>query len=136
MRVLDRKYLRMRIGHQYDPAAGGTQPREEITCHRQPRDLVARRPLQCGNIEGKCVAPVFDAVPVERPVGRLVDRLHEPARLVDRQVPAFCKMPRYQFLPETVVEAQVEQRAVHVEQHRVDGQPVRRIRNAMHPPMI
>jgi hypothetical protein len=126
----------MRIGHEYDPPAGSAQSRQEMTSHRQPRDLVACRPLQCGNIEGKCAAPVFDAVPVERPVGRLGDRLHEPACLVDRQVPAFCNTPRQEFLPETVVEAQVEQRAVHVEQHRVDGQPVGRIRDAMHPPMI
>ena len=31
---------------------------------------------------------------------------------------------RYVLLPEPVIEAQIEQRAVHVEEHGVDGGPV------------
>jgi hypothetical protein len=112
------------------------QLREKTAGFRQPGDVVAHRALEHRDVERERAAPVVDAVPVERAVGPVENRPHQAMRLVDRDAAARCEPARQYFLPEQLVESEIEQRAVHVEQHGVDRLPVRGMGVALHPPMI
>ena len=79
--VLDREDVGMRVGDEHDAPARGFQAREESARLRQPVDLVARRAVQCDDVERERAAPVIDAVPVERAGRRLEDRPHQATAL-------------------------------------------------------
>ena len=134
--VLEREDLRVRVRDQGDALAGRPHAREEAARLGQPVDLVARRALHRQDVERERAAPVVDAVPVERAGRRLEDRPHEAARLLDRDAAALGEAARQVLLPETLVVAEVEQRAVHVEQHGVDGGPFGKLGASLHVPMI
>ena len=82
--------------------------------------------LDAADIQLEFTAPVFDAIPLQRAPD--FDELWSQQVLcflerkpVRRRVPA-----RNQLLPKPIVEAKIEQCAVHVEQHRIDGRPLDR----------
>src|SRR5687767_6885774 len=77
--------------------------------------------FQCLNIHADLRAPVIEAIPVEAAMQR--------ARQICQILPRTCevagmmrRITRWQILePEIIVESQIEQSAVHVEQHGINS---------------
>jgi hypothetical protein len=124
--VLDGQGLRMRVGHQHAALAAVFEFQQKLFRSRQESHLRQRLALDAADVELQFTRPIFDAIPLQRSLH--LDELR-------RQQPLSFRGPKTvggrvtagdQFQPKPIVEAQVEQCAVHIEQHRVDGRPVDR----------
>ena len=93
---------------------------------RQVADVLMHLGLERGDVEVEFLAPVVDAVPLERAPLRVEARPQPRDGLLRRHAVALAPAARQRLEPEQVVEAQVEHRAVHVEAHGADGAPVGR----------
>ena len=81
--------------------------------------------LQLRDVQRQLATPEVDAVPVERALLGDEARRERRAGCLQRQRVTLGVALGHDFQPEIVIEAQVEQRAVHVEQHGVDFVPAR-----------
>ena len=110
----------MGIGRQQHALAERAHAIEEVRRAGQVADVRAHLGLQRGDVEAEFLAPVIDAVPVQRAALGVEARLQlREGR--DRVEPALRAPPvRQRLEPEQVVEAQVEDRAVHVEANGFD----------------
>jgi len=88
---------------------------QEFDRTRQVADVPAQRGLERRDVEVEFLAPVVDAVPVERAPLGIETRVELADRLLGRHSMALAPVPRQRIEPEKVVEAQVQHRAVHVE---------------------
>ncbi|MFO1467299.1 MAG: DEAD/DEAH box helicase [Steroidobacteraceae bacterium] len=133
--ILDRQRPGMCVGDQHAPLAERVQAGQELLGLRQELDLFVHAALDVRDVEPEFAAPVVDAIPVERAHGGAELRREDLAGTRRRETVRARVVRRHQFLPEPGVEAQVEQRTVHVEQHGIDARPVDRC-GSWHPGMI
>jgi hypothetical protein len=81
--------------------------------------------MQRADVDLERARPVFDAIPVQRSAAlRETPRDFGIGRVQVDAVPD-GKTLRHEIAPDVVVVGLVEQRAVEIEQNRVDGRPVR-----------
>ena len=80
--------------------------------------------LQGLQIQVEIARPMVEAIPLERTQFRFEAGLERPLRLGHRQVVQRCITLRHDLAPKVRVEVEIEQRAVHVDEHRVDRIPV------------
>src|SRR6478735_6240429 len=80
--------------------------------------------LQRADIELEVARPMIEAVPVQRAGDRVEAPRERSASLGHADAVCFGVMLGQELEPEEVIEREVEQRAVHVDEHRVDSVPV------------
>ena len=113
----------MRVRDQHRIEAARVQRLQKLLCPGQESHVLAHFAFQLGDVERQLAAPEVDAVPVERPLLGDEARLECRASGLQRQLVTLGVALGQHFQPEIVVEAQIEQRAVHVEQDGVDLVP-------------
>ena len=116
---------RMRIGEQHQAFSQATHAREEFARARQPGHVRTNFAMQRAHVDSQRARPVVDVVPLQSAAASL-----EKAR--DLGIGSVQIEPAQQrealgdeVAPDVVVVGLVEQRAVEIEQNRVDGRPVR-----------
>jgi hypothetical protein len=133
--ILDPQGDRVRVGRQQHALAEPAQGIEEFGRPIEVADLCAHLVFEGWNIEPQFIAPVIDAIPLERAPPGIEARLQRRQRRSQVQSARLAPQSRHRFEPEQVVEAQVEHRAVHVEAHGVDALPIgdgRHVRRSNH----
>ena len=124
--VLDLDDARMGICHQHEALARGPQTLKESARTGQPGDPRGFRSMHLRDIDAQFAAPVVDAIPLHATL-QLHETRHELSlRLRERQAVVLGEDLGDARHPDEIVEREIEQGAVEVEQHRVDGGPVRR----------
>ena len=103
---------------------------QEALRAREEAHVRALLALQLRDVERQFAAPEVDAIPVESALLGDETRRERRASRLQRQLVAPRIALGQHFQPEIVVEAQIEQRAVHVEQDGVDLVPARQRRIA------
>src|SRR3984885_14458516 len=81
--------------------------------------------MQRRHVELQLAAPVIHAIPVERAGAGTQARMQRRARLGEAQRASRRIGLRHDLAPQMVIEAQIEQRAVEVEERRINTLPVR-----------
>ena len=114
----------MRIGDQNAALAALPEPQEKLFRACQVADPVLRGAFDGGDVESELTRPMVDAIPLQRPVGGREACPQQVERVPRRQSMQGSVVMRNEFLPEPIVEAQIEQRAIHVEKHGIDLRPV------------
>src|SRR5690606_8876918 len=107
--------------HRSQPAR--LQGPQTLLRARQKTDVLAQLVLQSCDIELEGSAPIVRAIPVERSLLGGEQGRQNFLRALDADAAALRIALGNGLAPEIVVETQVEERAVHVEQHRVDAGP-------------
>ncbi len=120
---LQRQRVAVRVGEQRHALAGPAQGGEEGIGVRTQRDQVRHLVLEFADRQVQFPAPEIQAVPVELAGVFAEQRLEHGVGFGATEAIAFGIALGQVFQPEVVVEVQVEQGAVHVEQHGVDGGP-------------
>ena len=116
----------MGIGDQHHPFAGGADGCQKGVGIRAQGDQVCHFALEFAHRKVQLTAPEVRAVPVEL-AGMLVEQRQQLViGLLAADAVQLGVALGQMFEPEVVVEMQVEQGAVHVEQHGVDGGPGQR----------
>ena len=118
---LDR--LAVGVGDQHQAPARGAHCVQEVEHVWMHRDQVVHLLLELRDVEAELARPVVHTVPVERALGFFVARHQLGLRGLEGERVFLGVAPRHVLQPEVVVVVQVEQRAVHVEQHGVDFFP-------------
>jgi hypothetical protein len=135
-RQLDGQRAAVGVRHQHGALAQLPHRDQEIGDVRQEVDMVLGLALQRRDIETELATPVIQAVPLERPPGRREPRLEHRDGLLVRQAVQGRVARRDELLPEEIVEPEVEQRAVHIQQHGVVMVPLERMaRDDLHGPV-
>ena len=115
----------MGVGEEHQTLAVAAQGRQELRHSGQPAHLVHRGALERRDIQLELPAPVLHAVPVQRARALAQARRELRARLLEGDAagvrPRRCGMV---CAPEMGIKRQIQQRAVKIQQHRVDGGPV------------
>lgn len=121
---LERKAGPMCVGAQDGASPAGTDGLQEGDGVGAWGYAVTYLVLECDDIETEAGRPEVQAVPVQRALvaSEFVHQLG--FRVVDAKIPGLCEPLRQVFQPEMVVKVEIEQGAVHVEQHGVDAGPV------------
>jgi hypothetical protein len=103
--------------------AARTHGLEKFARARKEPDQMAVSMLQRFHVETELAAPMVEAVPVECPLDRVEAPRQPVARLGGSATFELCVARRHELEPEVIVEGEIEQRAVHVDEHRVDAVP-------------
>ena len=120
--VLDGERLGMRVGDQHAALAALLEPRQETPARRADSPPAARAArFMRGDVEPELAAPILDAIPLHGAAQRAEFRVEIGAHFVLAHAASLGEAARNVLLPEPIVEPEVEQRAVHVEQHRIDA---------------
>jgi hypothetical protein len=122
--VLDRQRRGVGVRDEDPPFAAFLELQKEFLGSRQIAHLIESRALDVGDVEAQFAAPVIDAIPLHGAAGRVKSRLEEFQRIRPGQTVLRRVAVRYEFLPEPIVETQIEQRSIHVQQHGVNLGPV------------
>ena len=112
------------IGDQRAAFACGAQGVEKLHDIRMDRDQVRRFLFEGGNVDVEFPGPVIQAVPVQASFAAAENGVEDGLGGHHVQTAALGVTPRYHFLPEVIVEMQVQQGAVHIQQHIVYVIPV------------
>lgn len=120
---LQRQTVRVGIGDENDALAGVAQRIEKSQDMGMDRDQMGDFTLDRHNVQGQFLTPVIEAIPVERPFNRLGTGFDLSLSLGQRQTMPFGVAPRDQFPPEVVVKSQIQQGAVHIQQHGLNLRP-------------
>ena len=115
----------MRIRQQNRAQSAPPQLTQELFRTQQIAHLLTNFVFQTRDIDVELMRPIIGAVPVERSMDCREARLQGSPRLLQSQTVAPRKALGDEFQPEIIVKLQVEQRAVHVQQHRIDALPIR-----------
>ena len=116
----------MRVRHHHEPLSAALERREERLCVRSVADQVRELDVQRYDVELRVARPVVEAIELE-PCSVLAHVREEMrACVVVADAVALGVALGQPVVPERVVEVEIEQRAVHVEQHGVDSRPVER----------
>src|SRR5258707_4007571 len=122
--VLDGERRGVRVGDQHQALAAGAQFSQKHFRARQESHAGQRLALQGGDVELKLSRPIVDAIPLQGVRDILEFERQALVRLcladaIRRGVSVGDQGP-----PKPIIEAQVQQCAVHVEQHGIDTFPV------------
>jgi hypothetical protein len=115
--------IRVSVGRQHQPLAGLAGGFQKIGDVGQYGDQAGDFRLEAGDVQFQRGAPVIEAVPFDAPFHGPETRNQAFFGLLQRQAVLLGVAQGHEFAPEVIVEIQVEQGAVHVEQHRVDLVP-------------
>ena len=111
----------MRVRQQQQALAGATQLREKITRPGQPGHVRTHFAMQRTDVDAEIAAPVLDAIPGQR----AAQRIEAPRDLgiggVHVQPLRNREALRHEIAPDVVVIGLVEQRAIEVQAHGIDG---------------
>src|SRR5690606_14119531 len=121
---LDRERIAMRVRHDAEALAARTNGVEKLGRARQEANVLAMLALQGSEIEAEIARPMIEAVPRQLACDRIEARREALARMLDREAVALRVSLRHELEPKEVVEREIEQRAVHVDEHGVDVVPV------------
>ena len=79
------------------------------------------------NIDIELFAPIVDRIPLQRTLHPMKSRREYGVGFGEREPFSLCVDFRHTCEPDVVVEGEIEQGTVEIEQHRIDGRPVRSI---------
>src|SRR5690606_23945978 len=97
---------------------------EELGRTGQKANPVHMRAFELFDVEAQAARPMIEAIPRQRTDDGLETRPELEPRLFDAE-PAHARvMLRNDLEPEKIIEREVEQRAVHVDEHGVDAFPI------------
>ncbi len=123
--ILDGQRNRVRVGEQHQALAVAAQGGQEFGHAGEPLHLVHGGAFERTDIEPQLAAPVLHAVPVQRTLALPEPRHQVCARLIEGDAAGLRPGAGNDVPPEPGIKRQVQQRAVKIQQHRIDGGPVR-----------
>src|SRR5690606_36558287 len=107
-------------------SSASPDPRQEARRARQITDQMPVTSFQRDEIELQLRAPMLEAIPRERARDALLARRELALRGVESEPVPLSVAGRHELAPEEIVEREIEQRAVHVDQHGIDLVPAER----------
>ena len=135
---LHRERVAMCVRHDPEMLAPCANRREKLRRARQIGHAMPMNVLELFDVEPEIAAPMIEAVPIERALDRIEAPRQPLARFGGGAAVELGVMRGHELEPKVIVEREIEQRAVHVDEHRVDSFPVdeRRSRSSLHRTMI
>src|SRR5579859_5158849 len=109
------------VGDQHQALAQGPHLPQELLRVGQHLDQVLHLPLQGHDVHVQLPGPVLQGIPGERALHSPETRHERLQGGLGRQAVALAEAQRQVLQPEMVVEMQVQERAVHVQENRMDA---------------
>ena len=118
------KSIAMRVGDDRKAFAARAHAREKVLRAGQKANVRAVLALQALQVHTEIARPMIEAIPLERADLGLEARRERLLRGRHAHPAQVRVALRHDLAPEQIVEVEIEQRAVHVDEHGVDAVPV------------
>ena len=118
------KRIAMRVRDDRKALAASAHAREKILRAGQKPNVRAVLALQALQVHAEIARPMIEAIPLERADLGLEARRERLLRGRHAHPAQVRVALRHDLAPEQIVEAEIEQRAVHVDEHGVDRRPI------------